>query len=113
MVIKALPLVREKFPTVKYLIVGTGEEFESLQQLARHYGVFESVVFVGAVADKEKAGYYAACDVFLMPNRQIGADVEGFGIVFLEAGAAGKPVIGGRSGGRGDSGWCYWNKSRW
>jgi phosphatidyl-myo-inositol dimannoside synthase len=103
MVIKALPLVKEKFPNVKYLIVGTGEEYESLQQLAKGNGVSENVLFVGSVADDERAGYYAACDVFLMPNRQIGTDVEGFGIVFLEAGAAGKPVIGGRSGGTGEA----------
>jgi phosphatidylinositol alpha-1,6-mannosyltransferase len=99
MVIKALPLIKETFPTVKYLIVGTGEEHASLQQLARDYGVREDVVFAGSVSDGDRAAYYAACDLFVMPNRQIGADIEGFGIVFLEAAAAGKPVIGGRSGG--------------
>ena len=103
MVIKALPLVREKFPNVKYLIVGNGEEYDSLQQLAIVQGVSKNVIFVGSVADDERAGYYAASDIFLMPNRQIGADVEGFGIVFLEAGAAAKPVIGGRSGGTGEA----------
>ena len=103
MVIKALPRVRDEFPTVKYLIVGTGEEYEYLTQLAKSHGVSDNVVFVGSVADSERAGYYAACDVFVMPNRQIGPDVEGFGIVFLEAGAAGKPVIGGQSGGTGEA----------
>lgn len=95
MVIKALPLIKMRFPNVKYLIVGTGEELDSLQRLASNQGVSDSVLFVGSVADDERSIYYAASDVFIMPNRQIGADVEGFGIVFLETGAAGKPVIGG------------------
>ncbi len=51
---------------------------------------------LGSVLDQELAAYYAACDVFLMPNRQIGADREGFGMVYLEAGAAGKPIQRGR-----------------
>jgi phosphatidyl-myo-inositol dimannoside synthase len=103
MVIKALHLIKERFPKIKYLIVGTGEEQASLQQLAQDYGVREDVVFVGSVPDVDRAAYYAACDLFLMPNRQIDADIEGFGIVFLEAGAAGKPVIGGRSGGTAEA----------
>jgi phosphatidyl-myo-inositol dimannoside synthase len=103
MIIKALPLIKKRFPKVKYLIVGTGKEHTSLQQLAQDYGVREDVVFVGSVSDEERAAYYAACDLFLMPNRQIDADIEGFGIVFLEAGAAGKPVIGGRSGGTAEA----------
>jgi phosphatidyl-myo-inositol dimannoside synthase len=103
MVIKALPLIKERFPKVKYLIVGTGEEHASLQQLAQDHGVREDVVFAGSVSDGDRAAYYAACDLFLMPNRQIDADIEGFGIVFLEAAAAGKPVIGGRSGGTGEA----------
>jgi phosphatidyl-myo-inositol dimannoside synthase len=103
MVIKALPLIKERFPTAKYLIVGTGEEHASLQQLAQDHGVREDVVFAGSVSDGDRAAYYAACDLFVMPNRQIDADIEGFGIVFLEAAAAGKPVIGGRSGGTGEA----------
>jgi hypothetical protein len=74
-----------------------------MQRLAQHYGVREDVVFAGSISDGDRAVYYAACDLFLMPNRQIGADIEGFGIVFLEAGAAGKPVIGGKSGGTGEA----------
>jgi phosphatidylinositol alpha-1,6-mannosyltransferase len=103
MVIKALPLIKERFPKVKYLIVGTGEEHASLQRLAQDHGVREDVVFAGSISDGDRAAYYAACDLFVMPNRQIEADIEGFGIVFLEAGAAGKPVIGGKSGGTGEA----------
>ncbi len=103
MVIKALPLIKERVPGIKYLIVGTGEEHAWLQRLAQDCGVPEDVIFVGAVSDGDRAAYYAACDLFIMPNRQIDADIEGFGIVFLEAGAAGKPVIGGRSGGTAEA----------
>jgi phosphatidylinositol alpha-1,6-mannosyltransferase len=103
MVIRALPRIAKSFRDVKYIIVGIGDEYDFLQRLAREVGVEDKVIFVGQVHDSDQAAYYAACDVFIMPNRTIGADVEGFGIVFLEAGAAGKPVIGGRSGGTGEA----------
>ena len=103
MVIKALPLIRAQFPQATYLIVGAGEEFAYLQALADEMGVADSVIFTGRVADEALLGYYAACDVFIMPNREIDGDIEGFGMVYLEASAAGKPVIGGRSGGTEDA----------
>jgi phosphatidylinositol alpha-1,6-mannosyltransferase len=103
MVIQALPRIRQSMPQVKYVIVGTGEELSSLTTLAEELRVQDSVVFAGNIPDQELAAYYAACDVFLMPNRQIGGDIEGFGMVYLEAGAAGKPVIGGKSGGTDDA----------
>jgi phosphatidylinositol alpha-1,6-mannosyltransferase len=103
MVIKALPSVAQRVPDVKYLIVGTGEEQATLYKLAQEMGVLERVVFAGQVPAGELAAYYAACNVFVMPNRQIGPDIEGFGIVFVEASAAGKPVIGGDSGGTEDA----------
>jgi phosphatidylinositol alpha-1,6-mannosyltransferase len=103
MVIQALPRIRQGMPHVKYVMVGTGEELTSLSTLAQELGVQDSVVFAGNVPDQELAAYYAACDVFIMPNRQIGGDIEGFGIAYLEAGAAGKPVIGGKSGGTDDA----------
>jgi len=103
MVIKALPLVHQKFPETKCLIVGTGQEEAYLKHLVRGVGVTSSVVFAGQVQDRELGGYYAACDLFVMPNRQIGQDIEGFGMVFLEAAATGKAVIGGKSGGTDDA----------
>ena len=95
MVIQALPHIRQSMPQVKYVMVGTGEELASLTTLVQELGVQDSVVFAGSVPDQELAAYYAACDVFIMPNREIDGDIEGFGMVYLEAGAAGKPVIGG------------------
>lgn len=103
MVIRALPCILQRFPEVRYLIAGTGEDGDRLRRLAGELRVSDHVVFAGAVPDAERAAYYAACDVFIMPNRQIGPDIEGFGIVFLEAAAAGKPVIGGKSGGTGEA----------
>ena len=103
MMIKALPLVHQNFPETKFLIVGTGHEEAYLKHLAREVGVISSVVFAGQVQDRELGGYYAACDLFVMPNRQIGEDIEGFGMVFLEAAATGKAVIGGKSGGTDDA----------
>jgi phosphatidylinositol alpha-1,6-mannosyltransferase len=103
MVIHALSRIRQSIPQVKYVMVGTGEELAALTTMAQDLGVQDSVVFAGGVPDQELAAYYAACDVFIMPNRQIGGDIEGFGIVYLEANAAGKPVIGGKSGGTDDA----------
>jgi phosphatidyl-myo-inositol dimannoside synthase len=103
MVIRALPLIKSKFPRVTYLIVGAGEELTPLQALVDKIGVTDSVIFVGYVTDEELPAYYAACDVFIMPNREIDGDIEGFGMVYLEANAAGKPVIGGKSGGTRDA----------
>jgi phosphatidylinositol alpha-1,6-mannosyltransferase len=103
MVLRALPRIAQAIPQVQYVIVGRGEELASLKALAQSLGVATRVVFAGEVSDQELAVYYAACDLFIMPNRQLDADIEGFGMVFLEAGAAGKPVIGGISGGTDDA----------
>ena len=97
--IQALRRLREHAPNVRYLIVGDGEERARLQGLAVEFGVSDCVFFTGAVPEADLPAYYAAADVFLHPNRICDADSEGFGIVFLEAQACGKPVIGGRSGG--------------
>ncbi len=100
-VIRALPSVLEKVPQAIYLIVGRGAEEDNLRKLAQASGILDSVVFAGYVPDEELPLYYNACHVFIMPSYEIKeeGDVEGFGIVFLEANACGKPVIGGRSGG--------------
>lgn len=103
MVIRALPEICQQFPDVKYLIVGQGEDLGFLQQLADKVGVGTSVVFAGRVSSQELPALYSVCDIFVMPNRQIGGDIEGFGMVFLEANAAGKPVIGGISGGTNEA----------
>lgn len=103
MVIQALPRIAQHFPEIKYLIAGSGEELTLLQQIAKTHNVQERVLFLGHISDVDQAAYYAACDIFIMPNRQIGGDIEGFGMVFLEASSSYKPVIGGKSGGTGEA----------
>jgi phosphatidylinositol alpha-1,6-mannosyltransferase len=73
--------------------------------MAGELGVSGSITFAGSVPDEALPGYYAASDVFAMPcrTRRAGLDVEGLGIVYLEASAAGLPVIGGDSGGAPDA----------
>ncbi len=85
---------------VQYLIAGDGDERQRLEALARERGVAERVHFLGEVRAADLPRYYAACDIFLLPNRiDTDGDIEGFGIVFLEAASTERPAIGGRSGG--------------
>lgn len=97
--IEAVARLSDRYPNLRVVIVGGGEEEARLRALAGELGVADRVDFAGKIPDEELPAYYAACDLFLMPNRQDGADIEGFGIVFLEAQATAKPVIAGRSGG--------------
>ena len=97
--IEALASLKSELPRLKYLIVGDGEGRASLERLVDSKGVRDLVTFTGAVAAEELPAYYAAADIFVHPNRVDNGDVEGFGIVFLEAAAAGVPVIGGNTGG--------------
>ena len=87
------------------LFVGDGPYRARLGRLAGQLGVAGSVVFAGPVSWAELPAYYDAADVFAMPcrTRRHGLDVEGLGIVYLEASAAGLPVIGGDSGGAPDA----------
>jgi phosphatidylinositol alpha-1,6-mannosyltransferase len=104
MVIRALPRILAAHPDVVYLVAGDGEEMESLERLAGDEGVAGSVRFLGRVPQEDLPALYNLSDVFVMANRTMpGGDVEGFGIVFLEAGACGKPVIAGASGGTADA----------
>ena len=104
-VIRALPGIRRAVGPVRYLIAGAGPEEARLRTLAREVGCADDVVFAGHVDDRDLPLFYAACDVFVMPSRALEQrdGIEGFGIVFLEAGACGKPVVGGRSGGIADA----------
>jgi asparagine synthase (glutamine-hydrolysing) len=96
-VIRALPKVIEKIPNVRYVVVGDGDDRSRLERLADATGVRERVFFMPQSTDRKLAEYYRACDIFVMPSSK-----EGFGLVFLEAMAFGKPVIGGNFGGTPD-----------
>jgi phosphatidylinositol alpha-1,6-mannosyltransferase len=101
MVIRALPRLRESIPQVTYLIIGDGPYRVQLETLATAMGVRDHVIFAGQVPDEDLPDIYALSDAFVMPSREQleTCDVEGFGLVFLEANACAKPVVGGRSGG--------------
>ncbi len=85
--------------------MGDGPYGRDLQRLAAGLGVADAVTFTGSVPAGELPGYFAAGDIFAMPcrTRRGGLDVEGLGIVYLEASSAGLPVIGGDSGGAPDA----------
>ncbi|MDQ1585817.1 MAG: phosphatidyl-myo-inositol dimannoside synthase [Actinomycetota bacterium] len=103
--IRALPAIRQRVPDVAALIVGDGPESSRLHRLAEELGLQDTVVFAGAKPWSELAAYYAAGDVFCMPTRtrKAGFEVEGLGIVYLEASATGLPVVAGNSGGAPDA----------
>ncbi|EKD49861.1 MAG: hypothetical protein ACD_63C00024G0002 [uncultured bacterium] len=103
-VIKSMPKILQEIPNAVYVIAGRGEYKKELKKLAETKQCSNHVNFAGQFDEKEKAALYNACDVFAMPTRiEKDIDVEGFGIVFLEANALGKPVIAGKSGGVEDA----------
>lgn len=102
-VLRALPRLIAAVPEVQYVVAGTGPDRERLKQLAVRRGVRDHVHFVGYVADADLPLYYSAADLFVMPAREAPPDVEGFGLVFLEANACGTPVVGARTGGIPDA----------
>ncbi|MGE2833501.1 glycosyltransferase family 4 protein [Mycobacterium sp. SMC-4] len=101
MLIRAFPAIRQRVPDAALVIVGGGPYRTSLRRLAYTFGVAEHVVFTDGVPAAELPAHHAMADVFAMPCRTRGGglDVEGLGIVYLEASASGVPVVAGRSGG--------------
>lgn len=93
-VIRSLPRVVEEVGPVQYIVVGRGNDIPRLRVLAAGLGLTRYVNFLGEVSDAELRELYRQCSLFIMPSRK-----EGFGIVFLEAMAHRKPVIGGAHGG--------------
>ncbi len=99
LVVRALAGLGANGPRLRYVIVGDGPDAPRLKQLVVEHDLADRVCFLGQVPPQDLPRYYAAADVFVHPNRLDGSDFEGFGLVFLEAAAAGLPAIGGRSGG--------------
>lgn len=99
--IAALPLIRAKVPEVRWVVIGSGPLRDELEARARSLGVSDSVIFAGRVSDAERDGWLKKAQVFAMPSRLEagGTGGEGFGIVFLEAGAYGLPCVAGDRGG--------------
>jgi phosphatidylinositol alpha-1,6-mannosyltransferase len=88
----------EGFP-LRYVIAGIGEDADYLDNLIAEHNVQDIVHRIGAVSETDLPGWMNACDVFAMPNREINGDNEGFGMVFIEAAACGKPSLAGDAGG--------------
>jgi phosphatidylinositol alpha-1,6-mannosyltransferase len=102
-VIEALSEALRQAPNLIYIILGGGAELKNLKFQISNLGLEKQVIIINQATDKERDNWYNASDIFIMPSRNIDGDFEGFGIVYLEANLAGKPVIAGRSGGVGDA----------
>ena len=104
MTLRALPGIIAAHPDVHYLVVGEGASRGAFEGIAAEVGVQANVTFTGAVSEEELVDHFNLADLFVMANRTLAdGDTEGFGLVFLEANACGKAVIGGRAGGAVDA----------
>lgn len=103
MVVRSLPELINQGIAVRYALIGIGEDHDYLINLSRELGVEDRVHLLGHVSPEDLPRWYNACDVFAMPNREVNGDTEGFGMVFLEAAACGKPAIAGQDGGTGSA----------
>lgn len=97
-VLRALPAVRRKVPDVRYILAGAGPDRPRIEQMVRKLHLESCVTLAGYIPDHELPAFYNLADVFAMPSKG-----EGFGIVFLEAMACGKPVIAGNKDGSVDA----------
>ena len=102
--VRALALIRARAKDVQWVVIGQGPLRRDIERLARTHGVWDSVRLLGAVSDAERDHWLAHSSVFCMPSRLPAARAgEGFGIVYLEAGAHGLPVVAGNVGGAVDA----------
>ena len=97
-ILKALPEIRQRLPNVHYIIAGTGDGKPQIEQLVSQLNLQTCVTLAGFVPDDDLCDHYNLCDAFAMPSKR-----EGFGIVYLEALACGKPTLGGTQDGAVDA----------
>jgi phosphatidylinositol alpha-1,6-mannosyltransferase len=93
-VIDVMPQLLERFPKLKYIIVGDGTDRHRLERKAKGLGLSENVIFTGHIQESEKVAHYNLADAYVMPSTG-----EGFGIVLIEAAACGIPVVGSKADG--------------
>jgi len=103
--VRALVRVRERVPDVEWIVIGDGPLRGEIEQLARDHGVAGSIRFLGAVGDEQRDLWLRHTNLLAMPSRLPEGRLagEGFGIVYLEAGAYGKPVVAGNVAGALDA----------
>ena len=103
--IESMPAILKVHPDAHLLLVGKGPYLEHLAKLVAKNGLQDSVSFIGRIQYAELPAYICCGDIFAMPSRSrlMGLEVEGLGIVYLEASACGLPVIAGKSGGAPDA----------
>jgi glycosyltransferase involved in cell wall biosynthesis len=97
-ILQALPQIRQQIPDIHYILVGKGNDETRIKQLITQLGLQDCVTLAGFIPDQQLCDYYNLCDIFAMPSKK-----EGFGIVYLEALACGKPVLGGNQDGAVDA----------
>ena len=97
--IKSMPTLLNEFPDLFYAVVGRGECYDELISLVDQHELHDKVCVYPDMDDEALIKCYQQCDIFILPNRTIGNDIEGFGMVLVEAQVCGKPVIAGDSGG--------------
>lgn len=97
--IKSMPALLKEFPDLFYAVVGRGECYDELISLVDQHELHDKVCVYPDMDDEALIKCYQQCDIFILPNRTIDNDIEGFGMVLVEAQVCGKPVIAGDSGG--------------
>ena len=95
--------LKEKFPNIKYLCIGYGEEESNLKKLVKQLKIEDVVIFKKNISLDLKSAFLLQSDLFIMPSIIHKKSVEGFGISFIEAGQQGTPSIGGKDGGAADA----------
>lgn len=101
--ITAIAEIKKSLPEVLYAIIGGGEEKQKLMALVDSLNLENNVMFMEEVSDEQMIQAYQQCDLFILPNRTVGQDIEGFGMVLVEAQACAKAVIAGNSGGTAET----------
>lgn len=99
MMIQAMPAILAAHPDTIYAVIGHGECYNELDQLIEQYQLSDNVQLLDNINDQQMIQCYQQCDLFILPNRTIDNDIEGFGMVLVEAQSCGKAVIAGDSGG--------------
>jgi glycosyltransferase involved in cell wall biosynthesis len=90
---EVIPLLQEKYPRLVYTFVGKGEEEKLIKNTVEELGLQDTVILTGAISEEERNTLITSSDCFVMPNIEVEGDIEGFGIVCVEASSRGVPVV--------------------